>query len=405
MPREVAVMAGVAYCVAAGFGIVAPAIPIFARSFDVSRAAAAFVISSFAFMRLISALGCGRLVNRFGERLVMGSGIGLVAGSSFLAGLAQNYWQLLVLRTAGGVGSAMFTVSAASLMLRVTTAEQRGKAMSYFQGGFLVGGISGPALGGVVTGISLRAPFFLYAVTLAAAGTVGLWFLPRGVVSASGASAGSAPLTLGAAVRMPAYRAAALTNFADLFGVFGVRVALIPLFVVEVLSLQPVWTGVAFTVFTAANVLTLFVGGRWSDSRGRRPVIMLGLVVSAVGVGLLALPSSLWLLLLAMLVWGLGSGLLDVAPAAMMGDIAGGRAGTVVAGYQMAGDAGALVGPVLGGYLADTVSYDAAFVVSAGVLVAGLVATSAAPETLVRSASESISEVNAESERLGEPGL
>src|SRR4249919_2161582 len=108
LPREVGVMAGVAYCVAAGFGIVAPAIPVFARSFDVSRVAAGAVISAFALMRFVSALGCGRLVNRLGERVVLGTGIGLVAGSSFLAGLAQTYGQLLFLRGAGGIGSAMF---------------------------------------------------------------------------------------------------------------------------------------------------------------------------------------------------------------------------------------------------------------------------------------------------------
>src|ERR1700712_1393306 len=89
LPREVGVLSVVAFFVAAGFGIVAPAIPLFARSFGVSRFGAAAVVSAFAFTRIASVLGVGRLVNRFGPRLVLGTGIALVAGSSALAGLAN----------------------------------------------------------------------------------------------------------------------------------------------------------------------------------------------------------------------------------------------------------------------------------------------------------------------------
>ena len=171
LPREVGVLVAVAFAVAVGFGIVAPAIPVFARSFDVSRAASGAVISAFAVARLLFALTSGRLVDRFGERLVMAVGIGIVAVSSAVAGLAQTYAELLLLRGAGGVGSAMFSVSAYSLLLRTVPAGQRGRATGVFSGGFLLGGVTGPALGGLVTGWSLRAPFFLYAGTLAVAGT------------------------------------------------------------------------------------------------------------------------------------------------------------------------------------------------------------------------------------------
>ena len=165
LPREVAVLSAVAFAVAVGFGIVAPAIPVFAREFGVGRTAAGAVISVFALLRFVSAFGGGRLVDRFGERAVLATGLGIVSVSSLLAGLAQTYWQLLVLRGAGGVGSAMFTVAAYSLLLRVAAADQRGRAAGVFQAGFLIGGIAGPALGGLLTGASVRLPFFVYAGT------------------------------------------------------------------------------------------------------------------------------------------------------------------------------------------------------------------------------------------------
>ena len=64
LPREVRVLVAVAFFVALGFGIVAPALPVFARDFGVGRAAAGAVISVFAVMRIAFALPAGRLVDR-----------------------------------------------------------------------------------------------------------------------------------------------------------------------------------------------------------------------------------------------------------------------------------------------------------------------------------------------------
>jgi len=376
------VLVAVAFSVAVGFGIVAPAIPVFARSFGVSRTAAGAVISAFAFMRLVSALGVGRLVDRFGERLILATGIAIVAGSSAVAGLARSYDQLLVLRGLGGLGSAMFSVSAVSLLLRVVRPDQRGRASGLFAGGFLLGGVTGPAFGGLVTSYSIRAPFFLYAGTLAVAGGIGLYALRNTPLAAKAGSGGEMQRTgLLDALRKPAYRAAMAANFADAWAVLGVRSALIPLFVGDVLKVGIVWVGVGFVVVAGVNAAVLLPAGRLADTRGRRPVLMAGCLISAFGVLMLALLPSLPGYLAAMVVFGFGSGLLDVAPAAVVGDVVTGRGGTVVAAYQMSGDAGQVVGPLVAGRLADSLSYGAAFGATAGVLGMAAVLAYAAPET------------------------
>src|SRR5262249_33520618 len=84
--------------------------------------------------------------------------------------------------------------------------------------------------------------------------------------------------------------------------------------------------------------------------------------------------------LAALAVFGLGSGLLDVGPAAMLGDILRGQGGTVVAAYQMAGDIGSVTGPVSAGYLVDVASYGAAVGLAAGVLGVAAVRGLSAPE-------------------------
>src|ERR1700722_6425333 len=166
LPPEVAILSAVSFTVALGYGIAAPAIPAFARQFGVSAAAAASVISAFALMRVVGALPAGRLVDRFGERRIMAAGIAIVAVSSVLAGFSDSFVQLIVLRGIGGLGSAMFGVSAQTLLLRTVPAEQRGQASGLYAGGFLLGSISGPTIGGLVAAWSLRAPFFIYGAML-----------------------------------------------------------------------------------------------------------------------------------------------------------------------------------------------------------------------------------------------
>jgi MFS family permease len=382
LPPEVAILSAVAFTVALGFGIVAPAIPLFACQFGVSVAAAASVISVFALMRVAGALPAGRLVDRFGEPGVMAAGIAVVAVSSILAGFSQSFVELMVLRGSGGVGSAMFSISAQALLLGTVPGSQRGRASGLFSGGFLLGGISGPAVGGLIAAWSLRAPFFIYGCLLVVPAILSATVLRR-VPNRRGTPRPSArPLaTLGRAVRSRTWRAAASANLADGFAALGVRGALVPLFVREILHRSAVWTGIGFLLFAVLNGAALLPSGRVADTLGRRPVVVAGCVVSAVGMVMLALTSGPEAYLAAMAVAGFGSGLLDVAPAAMIGDIIDRDGGTLVASYQMAGDIGAVVGPVAGGFLVDSASYGAAFGLAAAVLGGAAILGSAAPET------------------------
>jgi MFS family permease len=372
LPNEVGVLSAVAFSVAVGFGIVAPAIPVFARDFGVGRAAVGLVLSAFALMRLASALGVGRLIDIIGERVVLATGIAIVALSSALAGLAHSYLQLLVLRGAGGIGSAMFSVSAMGLLLRTVDARHRARSVGLFQGGFLLGGISGPAIGGPLAAWSIRAPFFVYAATLAVAGSVALVGLRRTALAPRRKGLDDATVlmrtTLRDALRARPYRAALVANLADSWAAMGVRNTLVPLFVLESLNRGTGWVGAGFALVALTNAAVLLPAGRVADERGRRPVMVAGCLFAGAAMVMLALMPHPVGYIVAMLVFGVGSGMLDVAPAAVVGDVAGKRGGTVVAAFQMAGDTGSVSGPVVAGWLADTWSYGVAFWATGGVL-------------------------------------
>jgi MFS family permease len=380
----VAVLTAVAFSVALGFGIVAPAIPLFAKDFGVTNFAAGAVISAFALVRFASAPMAGRFVNRFGERVVLATGIGIVGVSSFLAGLSGNYTQLLVLRGIGGFGSAMFTVSSFALLLRVVSADQRGRAAGTYQTGFLLGAIAGPAFGGPLTAWSLRAPFFVYAITLLLAGTVATVFLARTALREHEVVAGTAaqpPASLRGAARSPAYRAAVANNFAVGWAILGVRSSLVPLFVVEGLRLSPSWTGAGLVLSAVVQGLVLIPAGRLVDTRGRRRFLRAGAGFSLVAGVTLALAGGAPLFLAAMALYGTGSALLGVSSAAVVGDVIAGRGGTPVAAFQMASDAGAFLGPLVAGALADSASFEVAFLASAAVSGLAFLTTLIMPET------------------------
>jgi len=384
LPPEVAVLTAVAFSVALGFGIVAPAIPLFATAFGVTNFAAGAVISVFALVRFASAPVAGRLVNHLGERLVLATGIGIVGVSSLLAGLSRSYLQLLLLRGIGGFGSAMFTVSSFALLLRVVAPNQRGRAAGTYQTGFLLGAIAGPAFGGPLTAWSLRAPFFVYATTLLVAGGVASVFLARTALRDHEVVAGTAdqaPTPLGTAMRSSAYRAAVANNFAVGWAVFGVRSSLIPLFVVEGLRLSASWTGAGLALSAVVQGLVLVPAGRMADNRGRRPFLRAGAAFSLAAGVAMALAGGAPLFLVAMVLYGTGSALLGVSSAAIVGDIIGGRGGTPVATFQMASDAGAFVGPLVAGWLADAASFEVAFLATAAISGIAFATTIAMPET------------------------
>ena len=379
LPREVYVLAVIAFVVALGFGIVAPAIPRFARSFGVGTTAVGLAVSAFAFFRFVSAFSGGSLVERFGERTVLAAGLFIVATTTGLAGLAGNFPVFLALRALGGIGSAMFTVSALSLLLRVAPPPHRGRAAAPWQGGFILGGIAGPAAGGLLAELSQRLPFFLYAGFLLVAGSVAMALLRPAPTDHEpdaqapvGQDLDADPVGLRAALRRRAYIAALVANLGVGWMLFGVRNSLVPLYVTEELGRTVAWAGAGLLAGSLAQAVGLLRSGRLADTWGRRPTLVLGAALATASTAVLVLPPALWIFLASMAVFGLAASFLASVPAALVADVSPARGGRVVAVFQMSADLGAIVGPLAAGWLTDAISYQAAFALTTAVFAAGL---------------------------------
>jgi len=295
----------------------------------------------------------------------------------------------------------MFTVSAMALLLRTVEAHQRGRAAGAYQGGFILGGVAGPAVGGAVVAWSIRAPFFVYAATLLLATVVALAFLSKTRMRADEHTAADPePDRLGhllTALRTRPYQTAVTVNFVSGFVVFGLRSSAVPLFVTEGLQRGPSLAGIGFLVSAAIQAALLLPAGRMADTRGRRPALQIGTVGIVVGMLVLTAAdaaangwgtAAAWgtvLFLVSMGVQGAAGAFVGSAPAAVIGDVMGRRrGGIVVAAFQMASDIGTIVGPLVAGYLIDARGFSWAFAVGSVIALAAVTLVYRMPETLTR---------------------
>jgi MFS family permease len=138
--------------------------------------------------------------------------------------------------------------------------------------------------------------------------------------------------------------------------------------------------GLSFTLALITQGTVMVRAGRYSDKNGRKPVIVLGFLITFISLFLLAFSTNVTFYIIAMMILGFGAGFATSA-GAIIGDVIKGKSGKVYALWQMAGDAGMMVGPILLGIIADSFSYRSAILVSAIIFSLAIVIAIRIPET------------------------
>ncbi|SER77368.1 MFS transporter [Corynebacterium cystitidis] len=361
IPVEIWVLVSAAFLIALGYGLIAPIIPQFAVSFGVSMAAAGAVVSVFSAARLVGAPWAGRLVDKLGSRKVYLTGLVVVAVTTGLVAVTQAYWQILVLRTIAGIGSTMFSISAMGMIVKVAPPAIRGRASSVYGTAFLLGNIVGPVAGAAMSFLGMRWPFVIYGVGVGLAAFVVWKAMPRSDHDEKTTTL--PPMELKEAMQDSAYRSVLVSNFAQGWINMGVRVAVLPLFAAVVFEHGGAAAGLAMAAFAAGNALALQFSGRLADTIGRKPMILAGLVMSAIFTGGMGFADAFWPLLIVSALAGMGSGLLNPGQQAVLADVIGNQrsGGKVLSTFQMSMDAGQIAGPIIIGALAERFGFTVAF--------------------------------------------
>jgi MFS family permease len=158
------------------------------------------------------------------------------------------------------------------------------------------------------------------------------------------------------------------------------RSSILPLFVVEDLGATAAVVGLSFTLALIAQGTVMVRAGKYSDRNGRRPVIITGFTITLISLIILILAQNVSTYLLGMVILGFGAGFAASA-GAIVGDVIKGKSGKVYAAWQMAGDAGMIVGPLLLGLIADLFSYREAILISTIIFSLAIVIAIRIPET------------------------
>ncbi|RRD05793.1 MFS transporter [Arachnia propionica] len=383
LPRSVWVLAVTNFLVAIGFGVVIPVLGPFARTFGATNFQLGLVVSMFALMRLVTAPLATRISRRIGERNAITLGMVIVATTTFGVAMAPDLWWMIIVRALGGIGSVTFTIAAFNLMIATTPQQLRGRAAGLNQGGFLLGNMTGPALGGLLGAISLQAPFHFYSVMLLLSGLVAFLLLPARATPLP--STAKQPRPFKEVLQDIRYQAACVMGFAQGWQSIGVRSALIPVMITEIHHKDTGWAGIAFAVAALVQTLALTPAGLATDRIGRRPVMVTtGLLC---GIATFAMPFSpnVWVLILLLCLYGIGGSMLGTAPTAAVGDATQGRGGAPVAVYSMILDLGAIIGPLAVGAIVDHAGHAVGFAVGGCIFLLGALVAFLIPEELDRS--------------------
>lgn len=250
--------------------IVGVALPSIRADLGFSASALAWVVNGYLLTFGGFLLLGGRLGDLFGHRRVFLIGIALFTLASLGCGLARSRVSLVAARAVQGLGGAVVSAVALSLIMTLFTApDERAKAMGLF--GFVAagGGALGTLLGGVLTGaLGWHAIFLVNLPVGAAVLALGLFLLPasRGTAAAGRLDiAGAATVT--ASLMLAVY---AIVNgneagwtSARTLGMLGAAAALLALFLaIEARVRAPL---VPLGVFRLRNVTTAgMIGVLWA---------------------------------------------------------------------------------------------------------------------------------------------
>ena len=273
-----------------GFSLVFPLLPFYAREFGASAFDIALLVSAFPLMQFLLSPLWGKISDRFGRKRLIVFALAGSAISFALFGLANNFTHLLLIRLFhGATASAGFaTVHAAGA--DISSKENRARTMGILGAAFSSAIAFGPALGGILSSISIEFPFFVSAV-ISLVNLLFVYFMVPETIKERTKQLklfdSFVILRIVKAIKSnlgPAYLMTSVSYLS--FSVVGVA---FPLFALEKFDFGPFEVGFMFAGIGIAGALVQgLVVGKVVEKFGEAKVIRAGLVFMAVAIGLIA---------------------------------------------------------------------------------------------------------------------
>jgi MFS family permease len=330
------------------FTALTPLLDHYSRRYGLSKSEAGVLVSAYAAGALAAALPSGLVAARLGPKPAVLGGLALMACASVAFAFAGNAWALGLARLLQGVGSAFSWSGGLAWLVSVGPRERRGELLGGAMGAAVFGALLGPVLGGIAGLVGARATFVGVAVLGAA---VFAWALT--MHGAPGQPQSFSDIRR--ALREEALLAGLWLIFLPAV-LFSVLVVLVPLRLGH-FGWGPVAIGAVFLATTVLEVVINPLLGRFSDRRGVLLPVRIGLGASiAVSLALAWAGHAIEIVPLV-LVAGLAYGAFYTPALAIISSAAeriGVAQGLAFGVMNACWAVGAVLGPALGGKLAET---------------------------------------------------
>ena len=337
-----------------GFGMIIPLLPFYAQRFHASPAEIGWLFASYSLTQLLFAPFLGRLSDRVGRRPVLLTSIAIGVAAYLLFAFAPSFAWLLVARSLAGAAASNYGIAQA-YVADVTPPAERSRAMGLVVGAsFGLGFILGPALG---------------AVNLVSAL---LWLRESLPPEVRGRVAGQW-LALGGLAdvwRNPPVRGLMLLAFLVTFS-FSMMETTLALFCQARFGFGTTRTSELF-VYVGVLLVAIQGGlvGRLVKRFGERRLILDGIVLMAVGLALLPLAGSPWLLLPGLTLLAFGSGVHNPSSLGLLSLLTGREEQGGVSGiYRSFGALARTLGPITGPFLFQAVGVRSPFWAAGGLML------------------------------------
>jgi MFS family permease len=351
-----------------------PALSLFAQSLGAGPEQIGLIVSASTLTGVFLKLPAGALSDIYGRTFMLRLGILAFALPPFAYPAVTGLGALIGLRFLHGAATALFGPSATASVAEMHK-ERRGAALGWYTASTQAGALLGPVLGGWLVHAAGFPLTFATAGVIGCLGLAGFVLLrlnaPPPPVAAHGLRPVAAEMWKGFTIvaRNTKVLATSLTDGAKKIA-DGALMAFLPLYGVAV-GLTPAEVGLLFGVQGVTSFLSKPVMGVASDRIGRRPLILVGLLIGAGTFVLIPHVTGLTALLLLSAGFGFGEAVVTSSTSALVADLSELR--TMGAGMGMQGtinDIGHAAGPLVAGFLIAGLNYRQAFAIIAGVQVA-----------------------------------
>ena len=342
------------------------------------------LISLYGFVNTAMQPLMGALVDRLNRRkLMIQVGLGLVGAGTLSFTLASRFADLLILRTLQGVGVALTIPASMALMTVITKKETRGGSMGFYSTLRMVGFALGPVVGGY-----LKVHYGFNAAFFAGAGfsflaMILIQFWVHDVVAPQNPGVKPRFQIFDRTLLNPGILSAGLATFV-MAGSFSMVTTLENEFN-EMLRITALDFGIAFSMLMIGRFFFQIPLGRLSDFIGRKPLVLVGLVLMAPATILLGEVTSMWQLVAARLFQGIASACIAAPAFAVAADLSrSGGEGRQMSVITMGFGLGLATGPLLAGLLV-VVFFELPFL-AGGImcLLCALIVFRYMPETIAR---------------------